>query len=401
MVKTLDPTDFSLFGGADSPSPPSSTSSPPSDGTEESSDEVAPSSTTEASLRKRSVPGAIKKDNSGKLGGGTEDDDEHSRVYGLEQTDFLWVMTEEPHRSRRLEILKAHPEITKLMGYTRTTKYLVFAVVSLQIITALLLRNTHPFSWKFVLAAYVIGGTANQNLFLAIHEITHNLAFKGVMKNRLLAMTANLGIGVPYSVVFKKYHIEHHKRMGEDMVDTDMPCKFEAMCLNNVAGKTFFAIFQILFYALRPGFIRSQGAFTRYHALNYLVVLSFNYALVKGSGSWYPVIYLLMSSFMAGSLHPLAGHFIAEHYAFEEGGLQETYSYYGWLNVFAYNVGYHNEHHDFPNIPWTRLKAVKDLAPEFYSHLVTHESWPYVTYRFITDPKVGMFSRVRRENKGD
>ncbi len=25
--------------------------------------------------------------------------------------DFLWVITEEPHRTRRLEILKAHPEV--------------------------------------------------------------------------------------------------------------------------------------------------------------------------------------------------------------------------------------------------------------------------------------------------
>jgi len=29
--------------------------------------------------------------------------------------------------------------------------------------------------------------------------------------------------------------------MGEDGVDTDIPCKFEALFLNNVAGKTFFA----------------------------------------------------------------------------------------------------------------------------------------------------------------
>ena len=25
--------------------------------------------------------------------------------------DFLWLMTEEPHRTRRMEILKAHPEV--------------------------------------------------------------------------------------------------------------------------------------------------------------------------------------------------------------------------------------------------------------------------------------------------
>jgi len=27
--------------------------------------------------------------------------------------DFLWLMTEEPHRSRRMEILRAHPEVTE------------------------------------------------------------------------------------------------------------------------------------------------------------------------------------------------------------------------------------------------------------------------------------------------
>jgi hypothetical protein len=31
------------------------------------------------------------------------------------EPDFLWMYTEEPHRSRRMAILKAHPEVS---GYT-------------------------------------------------------------------------------------------------------------------------------------------------------------------------------------------------------------------------------------------------------------------------------------------
>lgn len=89
------------------------------------------------------------------------------------------------------------------MGHEPLTKYVGLAVVTLQLTIAFLLQHTHPFSWKFIAAAYVIGGTANHNLFLAIHEITHNLAFKGVKANKVMAIFANLPIGVPYSIPFK------------------------------------------------------------------------------------------------------------------------------------------------------------------------------------------------------
>ena len=89
------------------------------------------------------------------------------------------------------------------MGHEPLTKYIVLAVVLLQFTIAFLLRHTHPLSWKFVVAAYTIGGTANHNLFLAIHEITHNLAFRGVKANKVLAIFANLPIGVPYAISFK------------------------------------------------------------------------------------------------------------------------------------------------------------------------------------------------------
>ncbi|TBU61041.1 dihydroceramide delta(4)-desaturase [Dichomitus squalens] len=325
-----------------------------------------------------------------------KDDGKHFTGPPQDPSDFLWLMTEEPHRSRRMAIMKAHPEVTKLMGHEPLTKWVVLGVVSLQIALAILLRHTRPLSPLFILTAYVIGGTANHNLFLAIHEITHNLAFRRPNLNKALAVFANLPIGIPYSAAFKRYHIEHHKFLGEDGIDTDLPTNLELICLNNVLGKVFFTTFQILFYALRPGFVRTQ-AFTQWHFFNLVTELLFDYVLVKAFGVR-PLIYLLASSFFAGSLHPLAGHFIAEHYVWD-GLQQETYSYYGPLNVLAYNVGYHNEHHDFPSVAWTQLPALRALAPEFYDTIPSHPSWPMVLVNFIRDPEVGIFARVKRKRK--
>ena len=283
------------------------------------------------------------------------------------------------------------------MGHEPLTKYIVLGVVALQLSVAFCLRHTKPLSPLFIFLAYAIGGTANHNLFLAIHEITHNLAFKGVDTNKALAVFANLPIGIPYSAAFKKYHIEHHKHLGEDGIDTDLPTRLELLCLRNVLGKTFFATFQILFYALRPGFVRTQ-TLTKWHGINFFAQLIFDLVLVRIFGAR-PLIYLVMSSFFAGSLHPCAGHFIAEHYLWD-GLEQETYSYYGPLNLLAYNVGYHNEHHDFPSVPWTRLPALRKMAPEFYDTIPSHPSWPMVIVNFIRDGDVGIFARAKRLEKG-
>jgi hypothetical protein len=94
-------------------------------------------------------------------------------------------------------------QVTKLMGHEPLTKYVVLGVISLQLAVAYYLRRTSITSPLFIFLAYAIGGTANHNLFLAIHEITHNLAFKGINANKFLAMFANLPIGIPYCSAFK------------------------------------------------------------------------------------------------------------------------------------------------------------------------------------------------------
>ncbi|ATY65974.1 dihydroceramide delta(4)-desaturase [Cordyceps militaris] len=323
--------------------------------------------------------------------------------------DFFWTYTEEPHRTRRLQIIKKHPEITKLCGPEPLTKYVVAGVVALQVALAVYLQSTPFWSLKFWAIAYVIGATANQNLFLAIHEISHNLAFKNATANRVLAIFANLPIGIPYSASFRPYHLTHHKSLGVDGLDTDLPTALEAFFLDSIFGKTFFCTFQILFYAIRPMTVY-RVPLTRIHALNIAVQVAFDAVLVHFTSSK-ALLYLVLSSFLAGSLHPVAGHFIAEHYVYEtvtpaqrdpanKVPVPETFSYYGPLNWLTYNVGLHNEHHDFPAVPWTRLHKVNRIASEFYDDLPRHESWVYAIWRFIWDDSVGMNCRVKRQNGG-
>ncbi|TGJ82098.1 hypothetical protein E0Z10_g6659 [Xylaria hypoxylon] len=300
--------------------------------------------------------------------------------------DFFWTYTEEPHRTRRLEIIKAHPEVTKLCGPEPLTKYVVLLVVSIQIFCAYLLRNTPFFSPSFWLLTYVVGATANQNLFLSIHEISHNLASRSPTVNRLLAIFANLPIGVPYSASFRPYHLTHHKSLGVDGLDTDLPTAFEAIFLDSILGKAFFCTFQILFYALRP-MVVYRVPFTWVSALNVATQVAFDAVILRTLGVQ-SMLYFILSSFLAAA-DPSNGI-----------PVPETYSYYGPLNFLTYNVGLHNEHHDFPAVPWTRLHKLHDIAREFYVDLPYHTSWTYVLWRFIFDESVGLRCRVKRKEGG-
>ena len=205
------------------------------------------------------------------------------------------------------------------------------------------------------------------------------------------------------------YHLTHHKSLGVDGLDTDLPTALEAVFLDSVLGKAFFCTFQIIFYALRPMMVY-KVPITRLHLFNIGVQLAFDYLIVKYVSAT-ALGYFVLSSFLAGSLHPCAGHFIAEHYVFDndrptdlsingESDVLETFSYYGPLNVLAYNVGLHNEHHDFPAIPWTRLPELNRIAKEFYIDLRCHRSWTLVIWQFISDDNVGLWCRVKRRQGG-
>lgn len=259
----------------------------------------------------------------------------------VSRTDFEWVYTEEPHATRRKLILEKYPQIKKLFGYDPNFKYVAIAMVLAQFIMLFVMKDR---SWPMVLlVAYCFGGVINHSLALAIHEIAHNLAFGHArpMANRLFGFFCNLPLGVPMSISFKKYHLEHHRYQGDEVIDTDLPTLIEAKLFDTTFGKFCWVVLQPFFYMVRPLVVNPKAP-NRMEFINLVIQLTFDAIVVYFFG-WRVLWYLIIGTLLAMGLHPVAGHFISEHYMFSKG--YETYSYYGPLNFITFNVGYHNEHH--------------------------------------------------------
>lgn len=126
--------------------------------------------------------------------------------------DFYWSETDEPHASRRKEILQKHPEIATLFRPEPLTPVLVFALFSVQMTLAYVSRD---WGWApYLLTVYCVSGTINHTLELAAHEISHNLAFVNPTANRLLAIFSNFVTGFPSGSTFRRYHMLHHQFQG-------------------------------------------------------------------------------------------------------------------------------------------------------------------------------------------
>lgn len=349
---------------------------------------------------------------------------------------MMSLKTDEPHATRRSLILKKYPQIKKLMIVDKRFKWIVVGIVLLQIFSFYLLSHVQSF-WFLLITAYCFTGVINHSLSLAIHEISHNQAFgpNKPLHNKLFGIFANLPIGFPISITFKRYHLEHHRYQGNDVLDTDIPSRFEAEIFTTTFRKLLWVIMQPFFYGFRPLFVYPKKP-TWLEFLNLVVQLFFDLIIGYYLG-WKIVVYMIGSSLIAMGLHPIAGHFISEHYIMFEinrneiikkaqesnnklekfpsdeelssceiingiyahNGLMlipETCSYYGPLNWLTFNVGYHVEHHDFPSVPGTLLPEIRKIAPEYYDSLHYHDSWTKVIYRYIVEKEIGPYSRVKR-----
>jgi len=222
-------------------------------------------------------------------------------------------------------------------------------------------------------------------------------------------------------------------------VDTDLPTEWEGRVFRSSFMKAVWLFCQPIAYGLRPFFVLPLPA-SSLEIANIVIQCAFD-LFIYWIGGFKMLVYLVIGSLMSMGLHPLAGHFITEHFLWprfeakhesassnssaathsagdnksdsgvEDDSLQkieelrklqtaegnETYSYYGPLNYIAWNVGYHVAHHDFPAVPASRLPEVHRIAPEWYDRVPSHPSWAWSLVEFITDPGLGPFCRKKRD----
>lgn len=313
------------------------------------------------------------------------------------QLDYRRTNGGEPHRPRRAHILALHPEIRALFGYDTAPKYWMAVVLITQCLLAALIQHlaqTSSIAWSITgtfVVAYALGAILNHYGGVIIHEASHDLCARTKTQNRLIAIFANLPKVLPYAMTFRRHHMTHHIAMGVQGVDNDLPKDFERRLIgNHPITKALWLVFYPVAGALLRSFLRVPN---RWEVLNVSVQLAFNALVYETLGGW-ALFYLALSTFFSASLHPIAGHFIHEHYLWDER--QETYSYYGVLNHLTLNMGYHVEHHDFVQIPGKNLPKLHAIAKPFYASLTSHRSWTQVFWIFITNPRLSHHSRFVR-----
>lgn len=313
-----------------------------------------------------------------------------------ERGDFRHANTPEPHAPRTRAILAAHPDVRTLIGRNPWSFAVVLAVLATQGVLAWTLREA-PW-WALVSVAWLAGAFASHAMYVLIHEAAHGLIFPRRWQNRLVGILADVPNVVPAAISFRTYHLAHHAHQGVYELDADLPSRWEARLIGSgAAGKALWLLFFPLFQILRPARLREIRFLDRWTLLNWLVVVGADAAVAL---AWGPraLTYLALSFLFSVGLHPLGARWIQEHFLTDDP--QETYSYYGRANLVALNVGYHNEHHDFPSVPWNRLPALRATAPEFYEDMVFHGSWTGLLLRFLFDRELSLFSRMVREARG-
>lgn len=298
------------------------------------------------------------------------------------------------HDERRARIRNSHPEVRTLYGPDARSQLAIVGVVGSHFAVARWLAGASLGPWLG--ATLVVGPALAHAIGVLIHEATHNLVAKGGTANKVWGLVLNLPLGAPAATEFRQQHLLHHRHLAETDLelgrDTQAPTWAEDEWVGTSPLRKLVSFTAGRFYWKgRPA---NKVPFDGWMLANWVTSFGAITIVAIGWGAA-PALYLLCSSLLAFGPHTFGARRLSEHLPVREG--QPTNSYYGPLNAVSFNVGYHVEHHDFPNIPWTRIKRLHRLAQEEYGDLFAFRSWTKLIASYFLDGRyrVGHYVGLR------
>jgi sphingolipid delta-4 desaturase len=125
--------------------------------------------------------------------------------------------------------------------------------------------------------------------------------------------------------------MEHHQFQGDRDMDMDLPTVFEGEHVTSVLSKTAWVFLMPLIYGARPQHVRPK-THRFIDNVNICIIVCTN-AIIYTTCGPRGLLYLVLSTVLGMGIHPIAGHFIAEHFVFVKD--YETYSYYGHIILIS------------------------------------------------------------------
>lgn len=294
------------------------------------------------------------------------------------------------HRKRARRIEAEFPEARAMIGPSAWSAIPILGAVALQFGLAEIASQLP--TWGTFWLAAVVGSFVAHALGVAIHECSHDLVFRQPWANKTLALIVSLPLGVPGAMTFRAEHLLHHAYLGaRDGRDHQAPYDSEL----GATGHLFWTKVEWLFFARakppRPHAPKMPKSLERWHYANAITTFALWPIFIWFNPSAF--LYLFVSTFFAFRVSVVCMRRYSEHVGLAAG--QPTSSYYGWLNWVSFFVGYHVEHHDFPNIAWYRLPRLRRIASRHYEALATVRSWSALAYEFLfkAEHGIGRYTR--------
>jgi sphingolipid delta-4 desaturase len=239
------------------------------------------------------------------------------------------------------------------------------ATVLLSLMQITMSMTISGFTLGFFVKVLMFGAPLSHGLYMLSLEFANNLCFGNELLDRAGAVLGNFATGIPYAELVRYFDAEHRAFYNSKVYrDPDKPGRFEREYVKGAGLKIAYLCAYPAVYLYRLLF-RHSISFNRFLMFNIIWQSLFNMVILYSYG-FMSLFYLLCSTYVGMCpLHPFAAHLLMQHNRLEKTLRKtNTYSYYGIVNPFTFNAGYHRERHREKKVPWSNLPMVKRLYGE-------------------------------------